>query len=250
MRRAIRLEFRKMRRLRTFLITAILVLAVAGLSSFSLFAGSTQESFNDPDAMPWAGLMVTYTLMAAMTSPILAAVLASRQTDIEHSGVGWTLASTAGYSPGVLCRAKLVALSTVLLPAVVVQSLLVIGMGLFAGIRVPLDPGSWVLYTGLLFLIDVAFLALHIWLAAVVENQLVSVGVGMLGAFLGVFTLLTSTAVARVIPWGYYAMISPIGQQGERLVYLTPPFGWIAGFLILVGIVFAVATRRLDRIER
>ena len=50
--------------------------------------------------------MVTYTLMAAMTSPILAAVLASRQTDIEHSGVGWTLASTAGYSTGVLCRAN------------------------------------------------------------------------------------------------------------------------------------------------
>ena len=125
-----------------------------------------------------------------------------------------------------------------------------IGIGLFAGIRVPLDPGPWVLYTGLLFLIDVAFFALHIWLAAIVENQLVSVGVGMLGAFLGVFTLLTSTAIARLIPWGYYAMISPIGQQGDRLVYLTPPFGWIAGFLILVGIVFTVATRHLDRIER
>ncbi|MBS5255214.1 MAG: hypothetical protein KHY38_09150 [Cutibacterium granulosum] len=132
MKRTIRLEFRKMRRLRTFPITAILVIAVAGLSSFSLFAGSTQESFNDPDALPWAGLMVTYTLMAAMTSPILAAVLASRQTDIEHSGIGWTLASTAGYSPGMLCRAKLVALSAVLLPAVIVQTLLVIGIGLFA----------------------------------------------------------------------------------------------------------------------
>lgn len=239
-----------MRRLRTIPVVAALVVAVALISSVWQFSSSTQTTFDDPSQVPWAAFLLTYTLMAAMTSPILAAVLASRQTDIEHSGVGWTLASTAGYSPGVLCRAKLVALSTVLLPAVVVQSLLVIGMGLFAGIRVPLDPGPWVLYTGLLFLIDVVFLALHIWLAAIVENQLVSVGVGMLGAFLGVFTLLTSTAVARVIPWGYYAMISPIGQQGDSLVYLTPPFGWIAGFLILVGIVFAVATRRLDRIER
>lgn len=239
-----------MRRLHTVLITAILVVAVAGLSSFSLFAGSTQETFDDPGSMPWAGLLVTYTLMSAMTSPILAAVLASRQTDIEHSGIGWALASTAGYSPGVLCRAKLVALSAVLLPAVIVQSLLVIGIGLLAGIRVPLDPGHWLLYTALLFLIDVAFLALHIWLAAIVENQLVSVGVGMLGAFLGVFTLLTSTAVARVIPWGYYAMISPIGQQGNSLVYDTPPFKWIAGFLLLVGLFFGLATRRLDRIER
>lgn len=248
--RAIRLEFHKMRRLRTFLITGLLVLAVAGLSSFSLFAGSTQESFNDPDAMPWAALMTTYTLMAAMTSPILAAVLASRQTDIEHSGVGWTLASTAGYSPGTLCRAKLVALSTVMLPAVAAQSLLVIAIGLIAGIRVPLDPGPWLGYTALLFLINVAFLALHIWLAAVVENQLICVGIGMLGAFLGVFTLLTSATVARLIPWGYYAMISPVAQQGDSLVYVIPPYGWIAVFLMLVGAVFVLVTRRLDRIER
>ncbi|MFB9775721.1 ABC transporter permease [Brevibacterium otitidis] len=248
--RAISLEFRKMRRLRTFLITGILILAVAGLSSFSLFSGSTQETFNDPAAAPWAGLMVTYTLMAAMTSPILAAVLASRQTDIEHSGIGWTLASTAGLSPGALCRAKLAALSAVLFAAVLVQSLLVIGIGLFAGIRVPLDPGPWIAYTALLFFIDVAFLALHIWLAAIVENQLVSVGVGMLGAFLGVFCILTGATVARVIPWGYYAMISPIGQQGDNLVTLTPPLGWIAGFLALVGAFFVLVTHRLDRLER
>lgn len=248
--RAIRLEFRKMRRLRTVLITAILVIAVAGLSSFSLFSGSTQESFDDPAARPWAALMMTYALMSAMTSPILTAVLASRQTDIEHAGIGWTLASTSGYSPGVLCRAKLVALSTVMLPATALQSLLVIGIGLLAGIRAPLDPGPWLLYTGLLFLINVAFLALHIWLAAVVENQLVSVGVGMLGAFLGVFCILTGATFARVIPWGYYAMVAPVGQEGSSLTYLLPPFGWITGFIVLVGIVFAVFTRRLDPIER
>ena len=137
--RATRLEFRKMRRLRTLPILTILVVAVAALSSISLFAGSTRETFDDPAAMPWAALMLTYTLMAAMTSPILTAVLASRQTDIEHSGSGWNLAGSAGYTPGLLCRAKLAALSLVLLPAIVAQTLLVIGMGKLAGITVPLD---------------------------------------------------------------------------------------------------------------
>ena len=36
----------------------------------------------------------------------------------------------------------------------------------------------------------------------------------------------------------------------SSIVYITPPYAWIAGFLILVGIVFAVVTRRFDRIER
>lgn len=250
MTRAVRLEFLKMRRLRTGLVLALLVVAVAALSSISLFSGGTRKTFDDPGAMPWAGLLVTYTFMAAMTSPILTAVLASRQTDIEHSGVGWTLASTAGYTPGTLCRAKLAALSLILLPALVVQSMLIVGIGMLAGIRVPLDPGPWIGYTALLFLVDVSFLALHIWLASVVENQLISVGVGMLGAFIAVFTLLMPGAISRVIPWGYYAMISHAGQQGDHIAYITPPYVWIGGFLLLVAAAFVLATRRLDRIER
>lgn len=239
-----------MRRLRTGPIVTILVLAVAALSSISLFSGGTRRTFDDPEAMPWVALMMSYTFMAAMTSPILTAVLASRQTDIEHSGAGWTLASTAGYSPGALCRAKLAALSLVLVPAIIGQTLLVLAIGAVAGIRVPLDAGPWIGYTLLLFLVDVAFLALHIWLASVVENQLISVGIGMLGAFLAVFMLLMPGAVARVIPWGYYAMISFAGQQDDTISYITPAFAWIGGFLVLVGVVFVLATRRLDRIER
>lgn len=250
MRRAIRLEVRKMQRLRTGPIVAILVIAVAALSSASLFSGGTRNTFDDPNAAPWPALLLTYTLMAAMTSPILTAVLASRQTDIEHAGTGWTLASTAGYTPGTLCRAKLATLSLVLLPTVTAQTLLVIGAGVLAGIRAPLDPGPWIGYTALLFLIDVAFLALHIWLATIVENQLVSVGVGMLGAFLAVFTLLIPGIVTRFIPWGYYAVISHARQQNGDVTYITPPYAWIAGFLILAGAVFTLVTRHLDQIER
>ncbi|MDR7381422.1 ABC transporter permease [Promicromonospora iranensis] len=250
MTRAVVLELRKMRRLRTGPIVVLLVLAVAALSSASQFSGGTRETFDDPTAAPWAALLLTYTMMAAMTSPLLTAVLASRQTDIEHAGAGWTLAATAGYTPGVLCRAKVVALSLVLLPAVALQSLLVIGAGTAAGIRVPLDPGPWIGYTTLLFLLDVAFLALHVWLAATVENQLVGVGIGMLGAFLAAFTLLLPSAVSRLIPWGYYAVIAHAAQDGDVVAYQSPSYAWIAGFLILVGAVYAFVTRRLDRIER
>lgn len=250
MRRALILEFRKMRRLRTAPIVLILVFAVAALSSASLFSGSTHETLDDPAAEPWAALLLTYTMMAAMTSPILTAVLASRQTDIEHSGSGWTLAATAGFTPGVLCRAKLFALSIILIPAVAVMSLLVIGAGILAGIRVSIDPGPWIGYTALLFLVDVAFCALHIWLAAIVENQLISVGVGMLGAFLAVFALLMPGLVSRFIPWGYFAVISYVAQAGDNVVYANPPYVWIAVFLAIVGAAFTFATRRLDRIER
>jgi len=250
MKRAVALEFRKMRRLRVVPIVLVLIVAVAALSSASLFSGSTRETFDDPTAAPWAALLLTYTFMAAMTSPILAAVLASRQTDIENTGSGWTLASTAGYTPGKLCRAKLAALAVILLPAVALQTLLVIGAGLLASITVPLNVAPWIGYTVGLLLVDIAFCALHIWLAAKVENQLISVGIGMLGAFIGVFALLMPDWLTRLIPWGYFAMISQVSTSGRDVVYATPAYGWIAGFLIIVGIAFTLATRRLDRIER
>ncbi|MGI5211781.1 ABC transporter permease [Plantactinospora sp. CA-290183] len=250
MTRAIRLEFRKMRRLRTIPVVAALVIAVALLSSVWQFSSSTQNTFDDPSEVPWASFLLTYTLMAAMTSPLLTAVIASRQTDIEHSGAGWTLAATAGYTPGALCRAKLAALALILLPATAVQTLLVIGAGLVAGMHVPTDIGPWLGYTVWLYLINTAFCALHIWLAAQVENQLVSVGLGMLGAFLAVFSLFMPPAVTRLIPWGYYAVITHITQDGDGFAYTTPQYAWPLAFLVVATAAFALGTRRLNSIER
>lgn len=188
--------------------------------------------------------------MAAMTSPVLTSILASRQTDIEHSGIGWTLAASAGHAPGALCRAKLAALAILLLPAIFAQTLFVLGMGLLAGIQVPLDVAPWAIYTVLLYLVNIAFCALHIWLAALVENQLISVGIGILGAFLAVFSLLLPTDIVKAIPWGYYAIISHVGIQNGEITPITPPYGWATGFLALISIAFFLATRQLDRVER
>jgi len=66
-RRALVVEFQKMRRLRTGPIVTILVIAVAALSSASLFSGGTRNTFDDPTAQPWTALLLTYTMMAAMT---------------------------------------------------------------------------------------------------------------------------------------------------------------------------------------
>ncbi len=249
MRRAVGLEFRKMHRLHTVPITIVLVLAVVALSCAFLFSGSARETFEDPSAAPWAALLLTYTMVAAMTSPILAAVAASRQTDIEHSGSGWILAGTAGVSPGLLCRAKLTALSLFLFPAILIQSLLVVVTGSLVGIRVPINLGHWAGYTLLLFLVDVAFCAFHVLLAAAVENQLVSVGLGVLGGFIAVFLLLMPGWPVRFLPWGYYSMISNVTQSGNDVVYIWPAYVWVAGFLLVAGVAFTFGSRQLDRKE-
>ena len=146
-RASIGLELSKMRRLRTVPVAAALAAATVALSAANLFSASARAGFSSPDSRVWEELLLNYTLMSAITGPILAAVLASRQTDIEHSGAGWTLFATAGRTPGALCRAKVVALSLVIAPAITCQSLALVGSARLAGVAVPLSPGPWALYT-------------------------------------------------------------------------------------------------------
>jgi len=146
--------------------------------------------------------------------------------------------------------ASLAALAVVVVPAVLVQSLALVAWARLSGVGVPLDAGPWALYTVELMAVDLALCAFHVWLAAVVENQLIGVGVGLIGSFIGVYMLLAPASVARLVPWGYYAVISCARMEGATARYTAPAPGWVAGFLVLSAVLFAVATRRLDRIER
>lgn len=252
-RTSVRLELAKMRRLRTVPVAVVIVAATVALAGSSLMRPSQRPAFTDPAGHVWEELLLGYAMMAAITGPILVSVLASRQTDIEHSGAGWTLFATAGRTPGALCRAKFAALGLVIVPAVVCQSAALVIWARLAGVVVPLDVGPWALYTMALLGVDLALCAFHVWLAAVRENQLIGVGVGLLGSFVAVYMLLAPSWVARLVPWGYYAVIAcarmdVTGHGTTR--YATPPLAWVGAFLALAALLFVVATRRLDRIER
>ena len=249
MREAIGLEVRKARGLRVLPVCSVMVAAVTALSCASLMSDTAREGFGDPSAQPWESLLMGYVMVSAMTSPVLVAVLAGRQVDIEHQGRGWILSRTAGFPPGLLCRAKAVLLGTLLAAVVAVQTLLVVTAGLAAGITVPLAPGVWVRYAVGLLSVDLALLCLHVWLAARVENQLVGTGVGLLGAFCGVFSLLMPPALARFLPWGYYAVVSPVGMSDAGFVPVAPDYGWLIAFLVFAAVLFGVLTRRFDRME-
>lgn len=252
--RSVGVELLKMHRLRVLLIAILLAIASVAMSSTNLFSQSTIRSLDNPAAKPWAMLLLGTAFVNAMTGTVFVAVLASRQTDIEHSGAGWNLAAASGLTPGALCRVKLAALTLLIAPTVVLQNSALIIFGRIMGISVPLDVGPWVTYTLLLALVNTAMCAYHLWLAAVVENQLVVMSAGLLGGFIGVYMLLAPPVLARLLPWGYYAVITPakvsMVNGHDAYEYISVPAGWIAGFAALTAVVFTVVTRRLDRIER
>ena len=247
---ALRLEVAKIRRLRLWPVAAVLgVVAVA----FSLPVSTAQRAALVNVAHdPWPRLLLSVSVATALVSPILTAVLASRLTDVEHTAGGWNLAAAGGLTPGRLCRSKTVVLMIVIVPVAACQvGIPVLVAGRLGAVGSP-QPGPWTGYLLSLLALDLAFCALHVLLAAWVENQIICVGAGFLGSFISLFCLLAPPWLARVLPWGYWAMITPV-QQSEAdgvMVYASVDWPWVAGFLVLVATVSLAATARLDRIER
>ena len=247
----IRLEMTKMRRLHVIPLTLVLLVAAIPVVALSLFAPGAVSRLNDPHELPWGQPLLNFAFANALIHPILVAVLASRQTDIEHPSGGWFLNATTGRTPGTLCRMKFFALVAVVIPAILVQTGVVVALGLVAGIRVPLDVPMWSWYVVSLILVDMVLLAFHIWLSAIRGNQLVGVGTGLVGGFIALYMFLVPS-VARVIPWGYYAVITPVTMAAgsDGLVPVLPPWPWLAGLVLFGAAAFAWCTKRLDRVER
>lgn len=246
---AVRIEYAKLHRRRLPLIGLVVIAAGLLFSSAGLFTATAQASFTDPHATPWLQLMLTVALTTALTSPLLVAILGSRVVEIEHQANGWILARMAGRRRGDLCRIKFLALAPLLVGLVAAQFVLQVLIARAAGLTQPLDLGLWVGYAGCVLLVGLALLAVHICLSAWLENQLISLGVGVVGSFVGLFSLFMPPAVARLLPWGYYAVSTPVAMIGtdQSLVAVTPDLSALAVFLLLCALAFWGATEALNR---
>ncbi len=245
-RRAVANEFAKMRGRGVAVIAASLVLGVLALSLVALLSGADVDPAS-PQA--WHGLLAGMSLGVPLLSPLLLAVLASRQTEIEHEGQGWLLQATSGLTPGAVCRAKLVALGVVVTAATLAASSLVAAVGAALGFTAPLPLAQWAGFTACLVVVNLVVLALHVLLSARVENQLVALGVGALGVVVAVFSQGLPAAAAHVTPWGYYALARAAGYEGEHLRALPIAYPSVAALALVAAGCVAVVTARLDRQE-
>lgn len=245
--RAVVSEFAKMRHLRVGLVAAVMVLAVLGLSLYTVVSSPTFS----PDApSAWNGLLAGMSLGIPLISPLLLAVLASRQTDIEHQGNGWLLQATSGLTPGGMCRAKFTALGLVVAASTIGTSLFVLVTGkLLVEIVPPVPLGHWAGFTGCMLVVNLVVLAGHILLSAKIDNQLVALGIGILGCILAVFSQGLPAVAAHATPWGYYALAMAADYQGSGFVALPLPYPSIAVLAVVVGVIFTIITYRFDHQE-
>lgn len=240
-------EFAKMKHLRINLVAVAMIVAVLGLSLYTIVSS---PNFDPDTPSAWNALLAGMSLGIPLAFPLLIAVLASRQTDIEHQGNGWMLQSTSGLTPGGICRAKLAALGIVVTLVTIGTSLLVLAAGkLVAGV-VPSAPlAHWAGFTAYMLVINLVVLALHILLSAKIENQLIALGVGVLGCVLAVFSQGLPVEAAHLTPWGYYALAKAADYRSEGYIALPLAYPSFVALAIVASLIFAIITYRFDRQE-
>lgn len=239
-------EFAKMRSLRIMPLFGVLSVLVFAIACFAVLS--------EPDLIPgsakaWNLLLMGVCQGTLMASPLLLAVVASRQVDIEHQGNGWLLGMTSGTSRGRLGRAKFTALAVPTVVATVLGSAGALAFGTVLGSGAPAPYGRWLAVTAAVSLINLVVLALHIALSARIENQLVGIGVGLLGVVFAMMSAALPAWVIHMLPWGYYTLAQPAGFRGPDLVQLDPPYAVIVTFCGAALAAFAVVTDLFDRQE-
>lgn len=243
----IRVEFAKMRRLKVWLVAGVISLGTLLFSGMQLFSSSYTARINDPATAHWEGTLLFYAMIKAMTAPILVAVIASRQVEVEHTGNGWTMAATLGQSPSRLCLTKVAALAPVVAATTAVELGGLVLASRLVGATSPLPLATWGWYAAASFTVTMLLLAAHVWLSARIEAQLAALGVGVLGAFTGVFAMLMPEWLGRVLPWGYYALTLPYAMAPDGGV-APLPLSWptLTAFVVVATALLVAAYRSLD----
>lgn len=245
----IRNEYDKMRHLHVLPILGVLLVGVSAMTIFYSLGSGLPRHVDSPDAVAWKMLFGGLGMAMSLAAPILLAVVASRQVEIEHVGNGWLAANTSGQTPGSICRAKFASLALPVTVVTVASGLLVIAFGALMGITGPIPAGRWAAYLAALVVINLAVLAFHVLLSAKVENQLVCIGVGLIGIFLAVFGQLFPSWLAHLIPWGYYPMTKQADFVGMDLVYFDLPVASVVALALVGTALFWFVTARFDRQE-
>jgi hypothetical protein len=190
----------------------------------------------------WMYFLYQYPLLNSIMMPVIAAVVASRLSDIEHKGQMLKLLDTV-MPAGRLFAAKFLCGALYMFAAVLLQVIVMVAVGHavgFAG-NPPLD--KLLYYLLFTTAVNLTILLLQQILSLLFVNQMVPLTVGLIGGFAGLFIMFFPQNLERLLLWGYYGVLMLVGMNWDRATRISDlyytPVDW-GGFITLAGMFCAI----------
>lgn len=240
----IKTEFLKNRKKYLLPIT----LAITALELAWVFYGNYSD---DTILKGWMMFLYQLPLVNAIFLPFLMTVVASRLSDLEHRG--HMLRRLASIAPkGALYDAKLVYGFSIVLVSLIVQFAAVVVFGKIKGFGGPFPLKLYSFYW--LFTITASFtiyLVQHT-LSLMFQNQAVSFFAGVIGEFIGVFSMFLPQIpwLRKAILWGYYGALQFVGSDYDRTTRISTFYimniDWpFFAALIVIDVLLYIAGKKL-----
>lgn len=217
--RALRAEVAKLKRGRVLfpvLLAPVLILVLQYLNFLVRY-----DQVVRPGDRPWTIFVAQHmTMWAVLMLPVLAAVLASMVSGVEHSNNHWKHVLALPVRREHLYLAKLL-----LVYLLLIASTAVLGLGMLISAALLSDLGEmpgWQLPKMLIapLLGIVAVLTIQLWLSTRSHNEAVPLAVGVCGTILAVF--FAQSPLTRWFPWVYpwLALPVPLNDPSEVLTFM------------------------------
>lgn len=191
-------------------------------------------------AQGYTFLFYQLPLLNCVLMPIMIAVIASRLCDMEIKGGTLKLLYTLENKSSFYDLKFLHEFLYVLLFAVG-EGLLIPVMGHIFHFTEDLSLALLLRHVLCLLLASIPVLCLQHILSLMVETQIAPLFFGLIGSFLGLFSMFFPPAVAHFVLWAYFGAFLPYGMDydpSSRIIsFYQVPFPWI---LFLTFFVFAV----------
>lgn len=233
----LRAEHQKGRR-RHLLLIPFLFLLFQILWAFWQLNHASSEELNTGYLLLFHHLPMMNTILL----PMMAAVIASRLCDMEIKGDTLKLLYTMQKQTS-LFDCKYLAGLKYLTAFTLAQGLLIVGFGRFYHFGEPLKWSMLIEHLAVTLSVSAALLALQQTLSLLSASQLLPLAAGLMGCFLGLFSLFFPPLIARLFIWGYYAAFPSSSMDWERdtkiVHYYETPFP-AAGFLLFLAAVIII----------
>ena len=241
-------ELLKLRRTRIVALGTAISLVIVLFACMNLFSGDAAEDFTAEPSNSWSMHLIGYYMILSFLGPTQLALLASRSVDAEHLGSGWRLNALAGIQPGTVVLRKLLVLAPLIVATRCVECAVVVTIPLLLGAPSP-TWSYWIACIVATSGISTAMLAILLWLAAQIESQLVVVGIGVVGGFLGVASLLSPPWLAALNPFGYLAFVIPFRNTESGVTPTDPNWLLWGAYLAAAALCSIHFARSLNRKE-
>lgn len=241
MKKYLSLEFFKMKRLGIGLTTFALLAVELLWLTFAAKRSSAALNCSNAAAPVWEYLFMTQMMLQGLFFPVIISVTVSRANDMEHKGSTWKLLESSAQTKAAIWQAKFISSYLIIVFVQVIGFLYLLIFGRSLGIAEPL-PASEIAkcFFGTLA-VDAALLLLQQWLSILIENQLVAIATGILGAFIGLFSNFMPKLFRILLIWGYYTNLSPATMSATAVAENVIPIETVPVSLVPILIALALA---------